>query len=724
MKKPLTQFLSIHTEKKVIANICCNHLFWILFLLVVNLLGYGAFLSHAPIYDFYNEFFPYRYSIVETIHNGCLPFWSPYQGMGTPSHADPQSGVFYLPVWIFALIFGKYTTTCCAVEFLFHTFVGACGCYLLSHHFSKNKFAAFLAGNCYMLCGFFVGNAQHLPWIIAAAWIPWVIFAFISLLEKPGCIPMLLFPLTFSLMFTGGYPAFIFILFYFLLILFVFFIIRHTTYCKTYTKQSVYYLLGAFVLTLFFSAPALISFWEIQSQITRGAALTFEDTGLPVTLQSLISLCFPYLACSDPSFTHTDISMGSIFIGLFTLPMIIIGLKEQKTPLLWVFFALAICNLLLAFGQAIPTNKIVFNYIPLLGFLRLPAAYRIFFIVLILPIAAIGFRSFIKQPSAYRRPLFYLFTTLCIIFIATAFLFKFHETGFNAAQPWDGPQHQKVMLGIWCEAFVAGVFAIALLIFNERVLFTTLLLLIIGEGVVQANLCGPKTIYDTQVDLEKLKAVTDIVGFPIPDSTTSSAKINHERNWGFIWTNAGMFTKEVEFYSCNPVKLYRCQKLLEKYNERELPMYLPIAFFPTEIVYDTNSHFMNSDTAYTTDLRMVKHFDSQPANYEITCFRPGYVRAITESDIARPWVLCQNVYPGWEVCIDGKPAKMDTLNFTMQSVTVPVGKHTVEFRYHRPFYVWAFLLQAILSIGSAGIILWILMRESHRERIKRQNHQG
>ena len=84
---------------------CHTGYFFLLFL--VSLLGYGAFLKYAPIYDFNNFFFPYRYSVVDAIHQHCLPFWNPYQAMGIPAHADPQSGVFYLPVWLFALIFGK-----------------------------------------------------------------------------------------------------------------------------------------------------------------------------------------------------------------------------------------------------------------------------------------------------------------------------------------------------------------------------------------------------------------------------------------------------------------------------------------------------------------------------------------------------------------------------------------------------------------------------------------
>lgn len=687
-----------------------NHWFWIFLLLVVNFVAYGAFLHFAPIYDFYNFFFPYRYSVTDAISHGSLPFWNAYQAMGIPAHADPQSGVFYLPVWIFALIFGKYTTVCCGAEFIFHTFIGACGCYLMAHYFTKDKFSSFIVSCAYMLSGFFVGNAQHLVWIISAAWLPWVLYFFILLFEKPGIVPMLLLPVTFSLMLTGGYPAFVFILAYFLLAIFIFFVVKIIRNKRKDLKRLILFLFGAAILTFLLSAPALISFWEIQPQITRGAILSFEQTKSPVTIQSLISFFFPYIACSEPTFVNTDISTGSVFIGMFTLPMIIIGLKENKNHLLWLLFALGMVTFLLAFGQAIPSNRIFFEYFPFLGLIRLPALYRIFFILCMLMFAAVGFKTFNEHLSEYCQPMAIIFSVLCTIFIIVALVFGYNHSSFSTEHPLNGPLTEKIMIEACFSAVIAGAFALSLFFANEKILLGIVLSIFVIEGISQANICGPKTIYDTQVDLQRLAEATSIEGFPIPDSIKSDAKIIHLKNWHFLWTNVGMFAKEVEWYSFSPIKLYRNQHMLEKYLAAEKPLYLPLSFFPKVILYDTSAHFLNADTAYTTNLQGNKNFEDSTAKTEVICFRPGQVTARTETSVARPWVLCQNVYPGWKAYVDGKRVKMDTLNFTMQTVTVPAGKHTIELRYHRPFYVWSFILQSILTFLSTITALWILVK--------------
>ena len=49
------------------------------FLLLASFLAYGAYIFYLPIHDFYNFFFAERYFVVDSISNGALPYWNPYQ---------------------------------------------------------------------------------------------------------------------------------------------------------------------------------------------------------------------------------------------------------------------------------------------------------------------------------------------------------------------------------------------------------------------------------------------------------------------------------------------------------------------------------------------------------------------------------------------------------------------------------------------------------------------
>ena len=676
----------------------------------MSLLGYGRFLANVPIYDFYNFFFPYRYFVTDAISQGVSPFWNPYESMGLPAHADPQSGVFYLPVWLFALIFGKYTTVCCAVEYIFHAFVGGVGLYLLSKHFAKQRFAAFAAAAFYLLSGFFVGNAQHLSWIISAAWLPWVLWTFVELMERPALRPMLLFPVVFSLMLTGGYPGFLFVLAYVLAAIFVF----HLAKCLRRNRKGLVRMLTFLVvtaaITLCLCAPVLYSFWEVRDEITRGAALCFDKTAEPFTPQGLISLIFPHIGVGERLFTGTDPSMGSIYMGLFALPAILVGLRRNRQPLLWLLIGTAVLALVAAFGTHIPANRLAFEHLPLLDHIRLPGLYRLFFIVPMLLVAATGI-GYIKENWPAQRKSAVRTTAVvaglfAIIAITAGIVLASHPSHISL---W-----QKVLAGALIGIATFSATAIAMRYAKGMAVLSIVAVTMLAEPVVQANICGTKTIYDTHGDRQQLSQATAIEGYPVPDSLSYSQKLIQKHQLHALWTNVGMFVKEVEYESYNPFQLYRHKRLLWPYDETDTTLVLPIAFFPATVLYDTLPHFLTPDTAYTDNAEGVFCATSHNAEVEISTFEPGKVVISAKTTEPRPLVLCQNHYKGWTVSIDGKPATIGTLNYTMQSVSVPAGEHEVVFEYRRPEITALFWLQCAVTAFCLAMLCGMEVRRRRK----------
>ena len=68
--------------------------------------------------------------------------------------------------------------------------------------------------------------------------------------------------------------------------------------------------------------------------------------------------------------------------------------------------------------------------------------------------------------------------------------------------------------------------------------------------------------------------------------------------------------------------------------------------------------------------------------------------------------LLQNDYPGWEARIDGEKVKRFRSYFTLQSVAVPPGKHTVEFIYRKG---WAPVSFWLALIGFVWVV-WYLVK--------------
>lgn len=74
-------------------------------------------------------------------------------------------------------------------------------------------------------------------------------------------------------------------------------------------------------------------------------------------------------------------------------------------------------------------------------------------------------------------------------------------------------------------------------------------------------------------------------------------------------------------------------------------------------------------------------------------------------------VLADTYYPGWNVYVDGQPAKLLHVDYTFRAVTVPAGFHQVEFRYEPSSFRIGLLITIIsLSAFVLACIAYIVLR--------------
>lgn len=83
-------------------------------------------------------------------------------------------------------------------------------------------------------------------------------------------------------------------------------------------------------------------------------------------------------------------------------------------------------------------------------------------------------------------------------------------------------------------------------------------------------------------------------------------------------------------------------------------------------------------------------------------------RATVRAEAAAPalLVLSDAYDPGWEVTLDGRPARLYRANYALRGVWLPAGQHTLEFSYRpRPFLLGGALsLAALLGLLAAGLL--------------------
>lgn len=366
-------------------------------LLASALVAFCGFVSHTAIHDFFNEFFPQRFFQINCARHGILPLWNPYQSMGIPAYADPQTGTFYIPAYIFAL-FGEYTSVCCYIEFIAHIFIAASGFYFLCQRFVTSKPAAFAVALCYSLSGFFVGNAQHLSWIIAGAWLPWILLGSLLLYNKPCLENAILTAVSLSFLITGSYPGFLFTLVYLIASLSIVEsvrIIRNHDYAKL--QNLLFWGMMTICMAAILSMPTLIAFIDAKHFATRGESLNYSQ--ISDASPFLLTLLFP-VSASNPKVLYGDISMRSVYIGTLTLIFSIIGIFRKKNSTLWTLSAFGVFALLMAYGTHLPFHKMAFHTLPFFDHIRIPALMRIYFIIPMLLLAANGLEHCFSKDKA------------------------------------------------------------------------------------------------------------------------------------------------------------------------------------------------------------------------------------------------------------------------------------------------------------------------------------
>lgn len=119
-------------------------------------------------------YLPIRAFIGDAIRHGEWPLWNPYVSLGSSIAADPQAGLWYPATLLFAVLppFVAYSIVLC----LHYSLAGA-GMYRFLRAAGRVPLAALVGGIAFMFCGFLVGHRAHLTIVQAAAWLPWMLYA-------------------------------------------------------------------------------------------------------------------------------------------------------------------------------------------------------------------------------------------------------------------------------------------------------------------------------------------------------------------------------------------------------------------------------------------------------------------------------------------------------------------------------------------------------------------
>ncbi len=131
------------------------------------------------------------------------PLWNPFQVLGKPLAADPLSGVYYPPNWIFRFLPEPLGFNASIAAHHAWAMVGG---YSLLRHRGLSHPAAILGGLLGGFGGMYVAFDNMINALQSAAWLPWTVLAFDVWCERRDAAALTAVALTLAMTQLGGMP--------------------------------------------------------------------------------------------------------------------------------------------------------------------------------------------------------------------------------------------------------------------------------------------------------------------------------------------------------------------------------------------------------------------------------------------------------------------------------------------------------------------------------------
>ena len=127
------------------------------------------------------QFYPWREYAFDLLRGGQLPLWNPFNGAGAPLFANYQSSLLYPLSWLGFALPLALTMTIVAIV---HLYIAGWGMWRLG---GALGFSALGRGVCALAFGmtsYLMARLGTYPVVQAAAWLPWLLWAALRLLEN------------------------------------------------------------------------------------------------------------------------------------------------------------------------------------------------------------------------------------------------------------------------------------------------------------------------------------------------------------------------------------------------------------------------------------------------------------------------------------------------------------------------------------------------------------
>lgn len=657
-------------------------------LLVIVIFWPLSFGIYALQYDAIDVYLPWRFYGSESLRQGFVPLWNPFQDGGYPMYADHQYSIWNPELFLISA-FSRYNALIAQWLYLFYLTIAGLGFRYLLKQLQLDSKVWFIGGALFMLSGIMVGHAQSPVSILGAVWLPWALASYIKAFRSnyhwKDIVGLIVF---MYLMLSSGYQAVSIMLFYVIVIL-------GFTYLVRLWRKKLWFELKRFVIGHLIVVIALstllvgivLSVKEVFPYLTRLSGLTLEETQLiSFDPKSFASLVYP-LASVQTEYSGTSATAQNIYEGYFAIIFFFIGIRfvwKKRNHELVILYVFGLVFGLASFGGLTPVQPFLVKFVPGFDQFYYAVFYRYFAWIPGLIVVCYGIQEFLEKGTT-KQVKWMLIVPLVLYLVSIFFtaghwedvkeVFNEHVSASFRNLKWGG--------AVLLQAIIEVIFLLLVLIFvllrKPKVSVVIPLMLLQIGLITQLNI--PVTVhgkYKTERIDRYLSQYRE--GFSIPS--------NHE-DFGFyedyaqcvpIYRNQGNFTNVPKLSSWTSFYLKgRKRSKLEDEGERIRLLKQPLAY----------TYPQTSEVSFT-------HFD--PYHIQLN---------VASGFMDRDLILQQANYPHWRATINGQETEITTANGFEQKVKLTKEAAKVDFTFENDtmiqvYYATMFTFLALLLVYLGG----------------------
>ena len=675
--------------------------------------------------DLLTQFYFWKGYLRENLLAGKIPFWNPYIFSGTPFLAHPGVAPFYPLTLIFLLLPLNFAFS---VNYLIHIIIAGLGVYYLtkkSTGYISSIFASLLfIGSGYVSSRIYAG---HLDLLTTSVWIPWIIYSLINQAEHPGHKKYIIHTSFFiTLLILAGYSAYLLFTLGFITLFLMFLWFQSRSIKKS--SEILPAFLGISLSVLFATGLSALSWlptWQLTGNSIRGQ-------GLPYSLASWGSLPVSGLKLFINPFDRTELDKISFNLGGGPKPnpfdhysgriaiLVILGFvllwvfravlrkKTKINPYFWLFLFASVIFLWISFGPNIfpSLHLLLFRFIPLYRYIRIPIQNLIFPVVL-LPVMTAFVLSVIKNDLI----------KLIIGSVAVIELYIFSAPFIFLTSLPEMKHDQDLILSIKKEtdAFLkpgsggrllpaARVISPLLQKFdlnasmNYRFGSTSgydpVILRNYYDFIDAANTSRLSSLLLYNVEIPPLNLNPAILNFlnisrvlvDYPADDLSGLKLKSKTEYYSLFENTSYQEK---FFPVSSLKIFNSDDSLKDEIISKLPDFSATVYISTKEINKLSSYDINCPDGNLTGEAEILEFDINKIRIKTSFNCPVF---LSSSEV---------YYPGWKVKVNGKKSPVLNSNIAFRTVYLPMGENNIEYYFSPDIYILGFTI----SLTSLGFIL-------------------